>query len=220
MPEITPTTEIVNDSAERSNFSTELQLHRKWTADDLQLKARYDFDKVNGQATTDLWKADGLLHHDFDPKNFLTYRPVLEWSRASYVNGVPSDYVLLQQELGVGRSLVATKKNKVSAGVAENLFNYWRVTADPTNSAHTSASVFLEIESKLPWNMLFVQRGSYYYSFATHADGWENRIDLSKKFTKTLNTGIRYEVRQGSPDSTALDYTRHNLIQTVMCGLL
>jgi hypothetical protein len=208
----TVSTEIVNDSAERSNFSTELQLHRKWTADDLQLKARYDYNKVNGKATTDLWKADGLVHHDFSPKVFLLYRPVLEWSRASYTNGVPSDYVLLQQEIGLGTNLAATKTNKVRTGVAENLFGYWNVTADGSSSSHTAESLFLEIESKLPWNMLFVQRGSYYYSFATSEDGWENRIDLSKKFTKTLNTGIRYEVRQGSPDGTALDYTRLRLV--------
>jgi hypothetical protein len=204
---------VVTDTSDRTNLSTELQLQRKWKTDEVQLKGRYDFNQTDGRTTTDMLKADGLWRHDFpSKKGFTQYRPVLEWSRASYKAGVPSDYVLLQQEIGAGLNLVATAKAKVRAGISENLFDVWVLTPGGDHDWRTAESVFLENELKLPWGLLVTQRGVYYYSFDTKGDGWENRIELTKKFTKTLSTALRHEMRRGSPDGKAQDYDRLKLL--------
>jgi hypothetical protein len=125
---------------------------------------------------------------------------------------VPGDYVLLQQEIGAGLNLWASNKTKVRTGVSENLFDTWGLVPGGEHTSSTSESAFLENELKLPWSLLLVQRGVYYYSIATATDGWENRIELTKKFTKTLSTALRHEVRRGSPDGKAQDYTRLRLM--------
>ncbi len=205
-------TEVVTDTADRTNISVELQLKRKWQADELQLKARYDFNETSGRTTTDMLKADGQWRHDFRGKGFMHYRPVLEWSRASFRAGAPSDYLLLQQEIGAGLNLVATPRTKVRAGVSENLFDVWGLTPGGDHDTRTMEAVFLENEFKMPWSLLLVQRGVYYYSIATEENGWENRVELTKKFTKTISTAVRHEVRRGSPDGKSQDYTRLKLL--------
>ena len=60
--------------------------------------------------------------------------------------------------------------------------------------------------------MLLTDRGVYYYSLSSRNEGWENRVELTKKFTETLSTAIRQEVRRGSPDGKAQDYTRLKLL--------
>jgi hypothetical protein len=205
-------TEVVTDTANRTNLSAELQLKRKWQANEVQLKGRYDFNQTDGRTTTDMVKADGLLRHDFRGNGFILYRPTLEWSRASFRAGVPSDYLLLQQEFGTGLNLVAQEKFKVRTGVSENLFDVWSIFPGDAHNSRTSESAFLENELKLPWSLLVSQRGVYYYSLASAGEGWENRIELTKKFTKTFSTALRHEIRRGSPDGTAQDYTRLKLL--------
>lgn len=205
-------TEVVTDSADRTNLSLDLLLQRKWKTNVVQLKGRYDFNQTDGRTTTDMVKADGLLRHDFQRKGFVLYRPVLEWSRASFRSGMPSDYVLLQQEIGAGLNLIAKEKVKVRTGVSENIFDVWSIAPGDAHNSRTSESVFVENEFKLPWSLLMVHRGVYYYSFTTQDDGWENRIEFTKKFTKTLSTALRHELRRGSPDGKAQDYDRLKLL--------
>jgi hypothetical protein len=207
-------TEIVSDTADRSTISLEGRLSRKWTADEVQLNGRYDFSQTNDLTTTDMLKADALWRHSFSKKrnSFVQYRPTLEWNRASRKAGVPADYVLLQQEIGYGINLLTRPERKLRVGVSENLFDVW-TTSPPT--AHTSRTVesgFIETELRLPWGLLLTDRGVYYYSFSTQDDGWENRIELTKKFTATLSTAIRHELRRGSPDGKAQDYDRLRLL--------
>ncbi len=204
--------EVVSDTADRSTLSLEGRLKRKWKSDEVQLNGRYDFSKTNDLTTTDLLKGDGLWRHDFSRDRFALYRPSMEWNRASFKGGVPSDYVLLQQEIGAGFSVWSTPARKVRLGVAENLFDVWNTA--PTNShlSRTVESVFVETELRLPWGMLLTERGVYYYSLTSRNDGWENRIELTKKFTETLSTAIRHELRRGSPDGKAQDYTRLKLL--------
>ncbi len=197
-------TEVVSDTADRSNLSLEGRLGRKWTADEVQLNGHYDFNQTNDLTTTDTLKADGLWRHDFKHKtSFIQYRPTLEWNRASFKAGVPADYVLLQQEIGTGISLLATPSRKLRVGVSENLFDVWNTSPPESHNARTSEAAFVETESRLPWGMLLTERGVYYYSFASQNDGWENRVELTKKFTETFSTAIRHELRRGSPDGTA-----------------
>jgi hypothetical protein len=211
-------TEVVSDTSDRNNVALETQLQRKWKSDEVQLKARYDYSKTNELTTTDLIKADGLWRHDFPKSRFALYRPTLEWNRANFIINpagvsIPSDYVLLQQEIGVGLSLVSTASRKVRIGVSENLFDSW--TLSPPGESHSSRTVesaFVETELKLPWRMSLTERAVYYYSIASATDGWENTFELSKKFTETLSTSIRHEVRRNNPDGRAPDYTRLKLL--------
>lgn len=206
-------TEVVSDTADRSNLSLEGRLDRKWTAGEVQLNGRYDFNQTNDLTTTDTLKADGLWRHDFNKKtSFIQYRPTLEWNRASFKAGAPADYLLLQQEIGTGVSLLATPARKLRVGVSENLFDVWNTSPPESHSSRTSESAFVETESRLPWGMLLTERGVYYYSLSTRNEGWENRVELTKKFTETFSTAIRHELRHGSPDGTAQDYTRLKLL--------
>lgn len=205
-------TEMVTDTTERSNLAVETQLQRKGKDDEVQLKGRYDFSETNSLTTTDVMKADGLWRHDFPKDRFALYRPSMEWNRASFRAGVPNDYVLLQQEIGAGLSLLSTAHRKVRVGASENLFDVWNTAPADLHSSRTVESAFLETELILPWRMSLSQRGVYYYSFASATDGWENRIELSKKFTETLSTSIRQEIRRYNPDGTTQDYTRLKLL--------
>ena len=206
-------TEVVSDTADRTNISLEGRLSRKWTADEVQLNGRYDFNQTNELATTDTLKADALWRHDFRQKtSFIQYRPTLEWNRASFKAGVPADYLLLQQEIGTGVSLLTTPARKLRVGVSENLFDVWNTSPPESHNARTSESAFVEIESRLPWGTLLTDRTVYYYSFSSQNEGWENRVELTKKFTETFSVAIRHELRRGSPDGTAQDYTRLKLL--------
>jgi hypothetical protein len=206
------TVEQVSSTAEQVNTGVEATLQRKWKEDEVQLKGRYDFSEANNLTTTDLMKADGLWRHDFPQNFFALYHPNLEWNRASFNNGVPNDYVQLQQEIGAGLSIRPTARRKVRLGLSENQFDVWNTTPGGAHTARTVESAFLETELKLPWRMSLAERGVYYYSFATTKDGWENRIELSKKFTETLSTSIRQETRQYNPDGTTQDYSRLKLL--------
>lgn len=207
-------TEVISDTADRTTMSLEGRLSRKWKSDELQLNARFDYAETNNVTTTDMFKADGLWRHNFSKnKNaFTQYRPTLEWNRAIIRSGRPADYVLLQQEIGGGINLLTSPARKLRVGVSENLFDVWTTTDPRSHTSRTSESAFVETELKLPWGLLLSDRGVYYYSFSSKADGWENRIELTKKFTETLSTAIRHELRRGSPDGKAQDYDRLKLL--------
>ena len=204
--------EVVSDTADRTNISVESQLKRKWKADEVQLTARHDYSETSGIATTDLIKADGSWRHDFSKNLFTQYRPSVEWNRASFSNGVPKDYILLQQEIGAGLSLVAKPARKLRLGLSENLFNVWNTSQPNLDTSRAAESAFLETELKIPWGLLVTSRTVYYYSLSNRADGWENRVEVTKKFTETLSLAVRHELRRGSPDGTAKDYTRLKLL--------
>ncbi len=204
--------EVVSDTADRSTLSVEMRLGRKWQADEVQLNGRYDYSETNALTTTDMVKADGLWRHDFSKNSFAQYRPTLEWNRANFKAGLPADYVVLQQEIGYGLTLITQPGRKLRVGVSENVFNVWTTSPPASQNSRTAESAFVETELRLPWGMLLTERGVYYYSFAGQNEGWENRAELTKKFTETLSTAIRHETRQGSPDGTAQDYTRLKLL--------
>lgn len=207
-------TEVVSDTADRSTLSLEGRLSRKWTADEVQLNARYDFSQTNDLTTTDILKADALWRHTLSKKrnSFVQYRPTLEWNRANRKAGVPADYLLLQQEIGYGVSLLTRPGRKLRVGVSENLFDVWTTSPPTSHNSRTVESAFIETEWRLPWGLLLAERGVYYYSFSSQNNGWENQVDLTKKFSATLSTSLRHETRQGSPDGTAQDYTRLRLL--------
>jgi hypothetical protein len=204
--------EMMEDSAVHNSGTVEGQLRRKWERDEVQLSGRYDYSTVDQTVSaTDMIKGSGVWRHDFPTRLFGVYRPTLEWNRAYFRDGLPADYVLLQQELGVGVTLLDTDKRKVRVGVSENLFDTW-ITPTETHLAQTTESVFAEIEAKLPWRIVVTDRGVWYYSFADQNTGWENRFEISKKLTETVTMGLRHEVRHNNPDVRSADYRRLRLL--------
>lgn len=195
----------VTDTAERSSVTLETKLQRKWTRDEVEMTGRYDFGAVDNTKATDVVKAAGSYRHDFPSKLFFTYRPTLEWNRNYFVNNAPADYVLLQEEFGVGVNLIDTPAHKVRAGVAENLFDVWQ-TNTGEHHGRPIESLFGEWQAKLPWRITLNERAVYYYSLAQNDSGWENRFEINKKLTETLTVGVRHELRYNNPDVRASDY--------------
>ena len=205
--------EVVTDTQQSSNLASEIQFKRVWRVDEVHFKGRYDFNQATNLTTTDMLRLEALWRHDFTKGRFALYRPSAEWNRASFNMTLPNDYLLLQQEVGVGLNLFTTERRKVRIGASENLFDVWNTSvANTPHSSRTLESAFLETEWGLPWRMSFNQRSVYYYSLSSATDGWENHVELSKKFTETLSTSIRQEMRRNNPDGTLQDYKRLKLL--------
>jgi hypothetical protein len=203
--------EVVSDIAERNNSSYEIQLQRKWTSDQVQFNARYDYNETDDVATTDMVKTSGQWRHEFNQILFGHYRPSSEWNRASRLRGVPNDYVLLQQEVGFGYHVLITPSRKLRVGVSQNLFDAWNTAPIREHTTRGVVSSFGEAELALPWRMTVFQRGVWYPG-NDGPDGWENRLELNKKLTETLSTSLRHEIRRNNPDGSAQDYTRLKLL--------
>lgn len=205
-------TEVVSDVAKRNNSSYEATLSRKWKSDEVQLTGRFDYSETDDITTTDMFKLTGQWRHEFNKQIFAHYRPTGEWNRASKLRGLPNDYVLLQQELGVGWHVLTKPSRKLRVGLSQNFFDAWNLT--PPNRDHTSrgvASTFEELELTLPWRITMSQRGVW-YPVRNQRDGWENRFEILKKLTETLSTSVRHEIRRHNPDGTAQDYDRLKLL--------
>lgn len=208
----TVSAEMMKDSVERNSGTIDGHVLRKWTNDEVQVSARYDYATLDESTpSTDMIKGSGVWRHDFPTKLFAVYRPTLEWNRAFYRQGEPADYVLLQQEFGAGLTVIDAENRKVRLGVAENLFDTW-ITPTETHLSQTVESVFAEVEARLPWRIVVTDRGVWYYSFADKTTGWENRFEISKKLTETLTMGLRHEVRRNNPDVRSADYRRLRLL--------
>ena len=125
-------------------------------------------------------KAAGSWRHEFSKKWFAHYRPSAEWNHASRRQGVPNDYLLLQQEIGLGYLVLTSATRTLRVGVSQNLFDIWNSAPTPDHTSRGVQSVFEEVELKLPWRMGLTQRGVY-YPVRGQVDGWENRLELNKK---------------------------------------
>ena len=98
---------MLTDSKRNEDFSAELRFRRRWTRDEARFTLNYDFSRTDGARDTDRLKGNGVLRHDFrDRPLFVNYRPTVEWNREFRVDDRPADYVLLQQEIGLGVNLV------------------------------------------------------------------------------------------------------------------
>jgi hypothetical protein len=201
----------VADGTDRKNSSIDAMLKRKWERDEVQVNGRFDYSETDSLATTDVVKATGSWRHDFTGRQFAQYRPGLEWNRANRKAGLPADYLLLQQEIGAGYTVLNTPGRKLRTGVSQNLFDLWNAQDLAQHNSRGVQSAFEEIEWTLPWRMSLAQRGVW-YPVRSHDDGWENRVELNKKLTETLSTSLRHEIRRNNPDGTAQDFTRLKLL--------
>lgn len=204
-------TEVVSDTTDRNNSAMDATLRRKWERDEVSFNGRFDYSETDQVATTDVVKGAALWRHDFNRKQFAQYRPTLEWNRASKRVGLPSDYVLLQQEIGVGFNVLGAPGRKLRTGVSANLFDLWNTAPTSNHTSRGVPSGFEEVEWALPWRLALTQRGVW-YPVRDREDGWENKIELNKKLTETLSTSLRHEIRRNNPDGSAQDYTRLKLL--------
>ncbi len=201
-------TEIANDVTDRNTTTAEVRLKRKWSNDEVEGIARYDFAQSANVTTKDAARLSGSWRRDFPRKFFGVYRPTLEWNRASKrPNGVFADYLLVQQEIGAGLNVLAARDRKVRVGASENFFDVWVTAPESDRTSETSASTFAEVEWSLPWRIQLIERGVWYPAIKNGINGWENRIELQKKLTETLSVAVRHETRQNNPDERVRDYT-------------
>jgi hypothetical protein len=208
----TVSAEMMKDSSEHNSGTVDATLQRKWKKDEVTIAGRYDYATLDQTtASTDMVRGSGVWRHDFPDKLFSVYRPSVEWNRADYRDGVPADYVLLQQEIVAGINLFDADTRKLRVGISENLFDTW-VTPTPSHVSQNVESLFTEVEAKLPWRIVVTDRAVWYYSITDQTQGWENRFELSKKLTETLTMGLRHEVRHNNPDVRTADYRRLRLL--------
>jgi len=199
-------TQLTRDANDRTDTMIEASIKRSWPKDEFSLKMRYDFSETNETDTADTFQGDAMWRHSLPHRLFSVYRPSYEWNRAATIDGVNSDYILLQQEVGIGVKAVDRDAWKIRVGVAENFFNNWDLTADTEHSTRVE-SLFLEADLKLPWRINVSDRAVYYYSLSTGNTGWEHQLEVNKKLTETLSLGLRYESRYNDPDVRTEDYS-------------
>ena len=198
--------QVLQNPIVNTDFLVEAKMDRKWTNDQVHLETRYEYTSANHDVTLDLLTANGNWRHALTPRYFSVYRPSVEWNQDYVDNGVQANYLLLQQEVGVGVNVWDTDKRKVRLGVSENFFDRWDLSSSGHEGQHVE-SLFAEADLKLPWRSLFTERAVYYYAIATGKDGWENQIEVTKKFTQSLSLGMRYEVRYNDPDVESQNYS-------------
>lgn len=197
---------VLTNSSENRDLAAELRFLRRWEHDEARVTFNYDLSETNEVTDTDLLKSAGLLRHDFQRPFFVNYRPLAEWNRAFTTSGSDSDYLLVQQEIGLGVNLVNHDDRKIRLGVAENVFDVWTF-ADDSHTTRDNQSLFTELELRLPWRITLNDRLVWYYSLQSREEGWEHRFDLNKKFTDALSLGVRHELRRNNPDARVEDYT-------------
>ncbi len=199
-------TELVSDTTDRSTVTVAAKLRRKWERDDVELNVRYDYTETENITTRDFAKLTASWRHDFESRLFALYIPAMEWNRNYKVDGVVADYLLLQQEVGAGVSILNRDGRQLRLGVSENRFDVW-VSEPKRNHEGTNAeSIFVEAEWELPWRITLTERGVYYYDLSTREDGWENKFQIDKKLTETLSVGVLHELRYNNPDVRVSDY--------------
>jgi hypothetical protein len=199
-------TQVTRDANDRADVMIESSLKRSWKKDDVSMKVRYDYSETNDTDTSDTFKGDGMWRHSLPRRLFSVYRPSYEWNRAATIGSVNSDYILLQQEVGIGVKALDRDAWKIRVGVAENFFNNWDLT-DDTEQATRVESLFLEADLKLPWRINISERAVYYYALATGNTGWEHQLEVNKKLTETLSLGLRHESRYNDPDVRTENYS-------------
>ncbi len=208
----TVSTQLVSDTTDRSTITLGANLKRKWERDNVEMNFRYDYTETDQVITQDLARMSGSWRHDFKSRLFAVYTPSLEWNRNYKVSGVPADYLLLQQEIGAGISLLHREDRQLRVGVSENRFDVWITEPRDTHEGTNAESIFVEAEWELPWRITLSERGVYYYDLSTKEDGWENKFQVDKKLTETLSIGILHELRYNNPDVRVADYSLLRLL--------
>ncbi|MBI5382502.1 MAG: DUF481 domain-containing protein [Opitutae bacterium] len=195
----------MQDTYDRSDFAIIGRLERKWRRDEVRLEGRYDFSRRNQITTADRLTTNGYWRRDLPQRWFALYRPLLESNHSFVRLGRPADYILLQNELGAGRTVVSERLLRLRLGAGENMVDNWSLVQNDHAAEHFE-SLFSELELDLPGRIRLTNRAAWYPLFA-QGSSWENQFELSKKLAHALNLGVRHEVRYNAPDVRTQDYS-------------
>lgn len=196
-----------SDGSEHESIATTLDLRRTWTTDALELWGFFDYEENDNRKSTDLWKGSIKWRHDFPRAIFTNVRTMAEWNRGHTRSGRKDPYVLLQEELGAGRTLIDSPDRKLRTGVAGNLLTVQGRSGE-SDTLRTAVSAFVEFEIKLPWETKLSERGAVYRSLRRGDVGVENTFELSRKLTSALSLGVRHEYRENLPEVRVEDLRR------------
>lgn len=199
----------------RNNLLLEARARRHWTHDELRLNSRYEYTEEDSRTTTDVLKADAYWRHDLPwlkRRLFALYSPEVEYNRGYKHEGLPIDYVLFKQEVGLGVAVVDHAQRKIRVGLAENRFDLWVVSPLSAHAASYAESAFLELELQLPYGIRITDRGTWYFSGNKDEFGRENQLKITKKLSDGFILGVRHEVRRDVPASQASNYSLWRLL--------
>jgi hypothetical protein len=200
-------TEVISDASDHSAVAVEGSLRRKWKRDEAKISLRYDYYETERVTSTDMLKGDATWNHSFGHRWYSLYHPTVEWNRSFIGSGAqPTDYLLLQQEIGLGLKVYETERGRLSVGLSENIFDVWVTAPQSRHQSRGLESAFAETEWKLPWQITLTDRGIVYYSSGD--PGWENRFQIDKKLTETFSIGVSHELRYNNPDVRVSDYSK------------
>lgn len=199
-------TQLISDTTDRSTITLATKLRRKWERDDVGINLRYDYTETEAITTRDFAKLTASWRHDFESRLFALYIPAMEWNRNYQIAGLAADYLLLQQEIGAGVSLLSRDDRQLRIGISENRFDVWVTEPNKSHKGTNAESVFIEAEWELPWRITLTVRGVYYYDLSSKEDGWENKFQIDKKLTETLSVGVLHELRYNNPDVRVSDF--------------
>jgi hypothetical protein len=203
--------ELIQDSSDRTTVYLDGRIEREWPKDEVKLESNYEYRKESDNIVTDLLKATGYWRHDLPRNRFLLYRPIVQWNRSFRRDGVHSPYVLLQQDIGAGLTLVDRDDQKLRIGVAETFFDAW-VTAHHSHLNTYLESAFIEAEYKLPRDCSLKERGVLFYSFKDGTSGWENTLEINRRITPSITIGLQHQNQRNPSKLNAQEYQRLRLL--------
>lgn len=204
------TFEFRSDGSQHESIAATVDLRRKWSTDAVDFGGSVDYEENDSRKSTDVWKGSFKWRHDFPRAIFTNVRSVAEWNRGHARNGHKDPYVLLQQELGTGRTLIDTGDRTLRTGIAGNLLTVQGQSGEP-DTFRTAMSAFLEFDTKLPWDTKLSGRGAVYRSFRMGDVGVENTLELTRKLTSILSVSVRHEYREDLPEVKVQDLRRLRL---------
>jgi RNase P/RNase MRP subunit p29 len=200
-------TELIRDTADKSEWIFELRAERKWERDELRFEPRYEYKSENGRSTSDLLKLKTYYRHDIGRWWFVQYLPYYELNRQFTFQGVPLDYQYLRNELGGGIRVIDRPGSILRVGVSESFYNIDFLDY----SAHLSLrgeSVFVEADLELPWRVSIRDRGQVLWYSNGAGRGIGNELEITKHLSDVWWIGIRHEYRVNAPELQGGDLSK------------
>ncbi|HRE80411.1 MAG TPA: DUF481 domain-containing protein [Opitutaceae bacterium] len=206
----------LEDGVRRHEYNASLRIERPHDGkDQWQSEAHYEFVRKDGKIDKRRATLQGDWRHDLSARWFTLYRPYGEYDGSNLNHELAAvfgrsrlNYLLTQQQAGVGIRLInrAGFKSMVAAN-----WSWFYVRIFHLGDGDIDApSVMIENEVTLPFGFEFKQTGQVYYNRDTDAPGWENRMDLTKRFGEYLHLTLRHEYRRDYPavNSNPIDRIR------------
>ncbi len=210
----------LEDTTSNEDLGVDFRLERKWVRDELRFETHYTRKVSSDVLTEDITRGSVYWRHDLPRRFFSLYNPVVEWDKAfkGFAPTIPVvEYVLTQQQLGIGYTLMDTERASLRAGVAENWIGVRLLHPVQGNFTAWFESVFAEAELTLPRGWKLRERGQIYFyrrdPDSRESDrGWDNSVELTKQLTDQFSLTLRHEYRVNRPSLQGADYEKLRLL--------